>query len=89
MTQITGMGEEEGVFHFRAPKTEDKECVLLERTVPKNTQHSTKWCLNVFGKGAEQIKRPNNCQVVQRFEHSTQRDEWRKFESVFESGMQL
>ena len=42
------MGEEEVVSRFRRRKTGEEERVLLESTVPKNTQHNAKWALKVF-----------------------------------------
>ena len=42
------MEEDRGVRRFRPPKTEEEERLLLDSTVPKNTQHNTKWAVKVF-----------------------------------------
>ena len=42
------MEEDRGVRRFRPPKTEEEERLLLDSTVPKNTQHNTKWTVKVF-----------------------------------------
>lgn len=38
----------EGAGRFRKPLTEDEEYRLVENTVPKNTQNSTKWAVKLF-----------------------------------------
>ena len=40
--------EDRGLRRFRPPKTEEEERLLLNNTVPKNTQHNTKWVVKVF-----------------------------------------
>ena len=42
------MEEDRGMRRFRPPKTEEEERFLLDSTVPKNTQHNTKWAIKVF-----------------------------------------
>ena len=42
------MEEDRGVRRYRPPKTEEEERLLLDSTVPKNTQHNTKWPVKVF-----------------------------------------
>ena len=42
------MEEDRGVRWFRRPKTEEEERLLLDSTVPKNTQHNAKWAVKVF-----------------------------------------
>ena len=42
------MEEDRGVRWFRPPKTEEEERLLLDSTVPKNTQHNTNWAVTVF-----------------------------------------
>ena len=40
--------EMEGAARFRKPLTEDEERLLVESTIPKNTQSSTKWVVKLF-----------------------------------------
>ena len=42
------MEEDRGVRWLRPPKTEEEERLILDSTVPKLTQHNTKWAVKVF-----------------------------------------